>query len=182
MVAEGAVSPTTGAFALNVATVPDQYTLLVTAEGYQTAREELSVPDDQRLNVKIGLLAGTSTEMPTVEVKFSSPANGLSTEASSVVVKGTVTGLDLASVKVNGLPSKLTGNGFSVEIPLADGVNTIEAVATGKNGNVAKASIKVTRGSAAVTQPRTGCSALGFSELQLIALLALLPTLRRRRT
>jgi hypothetical protein len=67
-----------------------------------------------------------------------SPAEHTGVFASSVTVTGTATDLyaGVAEVLVNGQPAALAGDGsFSVDVPLAEGVNTVTVTARDRVGN-----------------------------------------------
>jgi hypothetical protein len=72
-----------------------------------------------------------------------SPADGLMTNRTSVMVRGTVTGAD--SVDINGVSVELDGVGrFSSEFELAmEGPNELTVSATDRFGNLATASVSV---------------------------------------
>jgi Glucodextranase, domain B len=76
-------------------------------------------------------------------VAITSPVTGSSVSTPSIVVTGTA---EIGStLVVNGYPVALgTGGAFSVELPLAEGLNTITATATDPAGNTASASVTVT--------------------------------------
>ncbi|MBX7101448.1 MAG: N-acetylmuramoyl-L-alanine amidase [Myxococcaceae bacterium] len=188
-----ATSDATGAFALGVMTVPSDYIILVKAPGYRTYSETVTAPDDMRLQVKVPMVAGTDGELGGgTTVAFSDPVDGSTVTTESVTVYGSVTGFEVAGVKVNGVTAELLGaGGFTATVPLVEGSNTIEAVATGLTGETASGHITVTRRGSLGTGPGTGtgsssqmgsgggCSAV--SGLSLLALTALAPLLRRRR-
>ena len=110
---------------------------------------------------------------------------------ASTATIGEASGFEVAAVKVNGITAELLGaGGFTATVPLVEGSNTIEAVATGLTGETASGHITVTRrsslgkpgngtGSSSQMGSGGGCSAA--TGLSLLALTALAPLLRRRR-
>ncbi|MCJ2539770.1 MAG: hypothetical protein LN414_00700, partial [Candidatus Thermoplasmatota archaeon] len=76
-------------------------------------------------------------------ISMDSPADGLMTNRTSVMVRGTVTGAD--SVDINGVIVELDGVGrFSSEFELAmEGPNELTVSATDRFGNLATASVSV---------------------------------------
>ena len=88
---------------------------------------------------------------PRIEVL--SPGNLALTNLASITVSGSVDDAN-ATVEVDGTPVALVGGTpptFSAEVDLAEGENTLSIVATDEAGNVATASVNVTRDS---TPPR----------------------------
>lgn len=79
-----------------------------------------------------------------VEIAITSPAAGLITRDGTVPVTGTV-GEGVTSVRVNDVTASLSGSGFSVIVPLREGINMVVALATKSNGNTGTSSIEVTR-------------------------------------
>jgi hypothetical protein len=77
-------------------------------------------------------------------VAIGSPTAGAVLEGTSVVVTGTVSDQNGATVEVNGVPATLQGGTFSVGVPLDAEVTGLTAVATDPAGNTAAASIAVT--------------------------------------
>jgi hypothetical protein len=178
----------TGSFSLPLTVVPVEVILVVTASGFTTYRDGLTVPADRRLQVKAGLVEGTDTAGTQARVTFSAPVENATVTTDRLEVKGLVSGFEVANVRVNGVLAALHPDGsFDLKVPLTLGENTIEAVATGVGAETARASIKVTRKAAsvvveppAVKPVAKGCSAVGFSGFELFVLLALAPLLRRR--
>lgn len=187
-VVASAVTDAQGHYVVGVMTVPADYLLVVKAAGYLTASETLTVPDDQQLKHDVALTAG---EDPAGElaVTFVEPMDGATVTTDTVTVYGSVQGFDAASVTVNGAQGELLGaGGFAATVPLTEGANVLEAIATGVNGERVSARITVNRQLAGTAPPKQnvapemvkgGCAAVpGF---ELIALLGLVPLLRRRR-
>jgi hypothetical protein len=85
--------------------------------------------------------ANLDTTPPVVSI--TSPASGFLTKEATVDVSGAVEGA--VSVAVNGIPASLTGAGFAATVGLADGDNSIRAVATDAAGRSAEAIVVVTQ-------------------------------------
>ena len=79
----------------------------------------------------------------SVALNILSPANLLYTSTSPVIVSGTV-GDSSAAVKINGINAPVTGGQFQASVPLAEGLNTLTAVATNTGGAVSTASVQAT--------------------------------------
>ncbi len=77
-------------------------------------------------------------------VTITQPPNGSVLGTRTVEVSGTATDPHLASVTVNGLPATLSGSAWTRTLTLAEGANTITAVATDAVGNHAQAQVTVT--------------------------------------
>ena len=183
----GVFDPATGRYGLELATVPVEGILVVSAEGFTTSREELTIPADRRLGHDVALVKGIDENGTQNAVSILSPFANAVIAADSVVVKGIATGFEARAVTVNGVAAEVQPSGaFEVTVPLAVGPNTLEAVAEGTLGEHARSAVTVTRresGTQAPQDPGTpakqGCSALA-SGAELMALAALLPLLRRR--
>ena len=79
-------------------------------------------------------------------VAISQPLAGALVGASSVDVVGTATDPNLASVTVNGTAASVTGSTFRAQrVPLAEGSNTLVALATDRAGNSGQATSTVVR-------------------------------------
>ena len=78
--------------------------------------------------------------LPTVEI--TSPADNAVLSASPATVTGTVA--NSVNVTVNGIAASVVGGVFSASVPLAEGQNTLTAVATGGYGRTASSTITVT--------------------------------------
>ena len=99
------------------------------------------------------------TSTPVVTVL--GPTDGSITKETTITVTGHVTENNLASVSVNGVLATLTGNDFTVEVPLEnEGPNTIVATATDQAGNSGTGQITVSRDTTipivTVTSPTEG--------------------------
>ena len=79
------------------------------------------------------------------QIAITSPADGEVVTSLEVVVNGTVTDPHLLGVTVNGVEATLdeTAGTFLAVVPLADGANTLTAVATDRAGHTAQAVVTV---------------------------------------
>ncbi len=188
MIVSTSTTDATGAFSLATSAVPVDHVLFVKANGFMTYSETITIPDDQRLTKKIGLQAGGDVNPTDVGVTFTDPLDGSTVTTESVTVYGTAKGFEVASVKVNGVQAELLGaGGFTATVPVVEGTNTLEAIATGLGGESALGKLKIIRklGSNSVPKPkdpmvaRGGCSSAGGLELMALGILGAL--LRRRR-
>lgn len=188
-----AVSGADGVYELDTVAVGQELLLAARLEGYITSVQTLLVPDDQRLEVDVPMTPGSM--VPTeLAVTFLDPTDGAEIDAAEASVYGTVEGMLLSSVTVNGITADIMGDvSFFVAVPLNYGANEIVAEAHGIGGEIVTARMTLTRpGSAPTTgvpapggeskslaPAKGGCSATGGFEL--FALLALTPLFRRRR-
>lgn len=180
-----AVTDASGAFSLPVMNVPADYVLVVRAQGFVSVSETVTAPEDRRLSMKVGLVAGQDGAAEQVLV-FAEPLEGAVITTDTVTVYGTVRGFDVLGVKVNGVQAELLGaGGFTATVPLVEGANTLEALATGVLGETVLGRIQVTRKAASSVGPndglapvRGGCAAV--PGLDVAATLALAAMLRRR--
>ena len=78
------------------------------------------------------------------QLVIDSPADGALFPAGPVTVTGTVTETHLASLMVNGVAATLDGARFTAEIPLVEGDNALEAIATDGFGRTGVATVAVT--------------------------------------
>ena len=83
-------------------------------------------------------VAGTAST-----ISITSPPNLDFRNVSPIVVNGTL-GDPAAQVMVNGVAATVTGNGYTAQVPILEGTNTLTAVATNSNGTVTTASVQVT--------------------------------------
>lgn len=176
-----------GAYYAPVMTVPADYLVVVKKTGYMTASETVSVSEETRASLNVGLTAGVD-EAEQASVNFVEPMDGATVNTDTVTVYGTVRGFDVATVTVNGIAAELLGaGGFSVTVPLVEGSNVLEATAVGVTTQTVVGRITVIRklGGVVDEPPMAkggcgGCSTgVGFEALGLLALGALL---RRRRS
>lgn len=178
-----------GEYTLGVMTVGADYLLVVKATGYLTASETVTVPEDQQLKHDVTLVPGTD-EVGELQVSFVEPMDGATVTTDTVTVYGTAAGFEVVAVTVNGAAGELLGSGgFSATVPLTEGANVLEAIASGAGGERVSARITVTRklvgtGPSNNLAPKDdlgkgGCAAV--PGLELLALLGVLPLLRRRK-
>jgi len=81
---------------------------------------------------------------PTVSI--ASPVAGTAYNEPTVIVTGTATDDDqVVSVVVNGVTAARSGEGFTASIHLANGLNTVTAIATDRAGNTRSTSTDVNR-------------------------------------
>jgi hypothetical protein len=118
-----------------------------------------SVSSD-RLTVNGGTLIGVSTDTTAPTLAITQPAEGLLTQSASVNVTGTFSDESATTVAVNGVAATISGNTYSASVPLAEGANTLRAVATDSAGNSSQATRTVTRDSTpptlSIQQPAAG--------------------------
>jgi RHS repeat-associated protein len=93
---------------------------------------------------------GTATATFTIDrtapvVTITSPVNDASVTMSSVEVRGTFTGSDVAAITVNGIDAIRSANTFVATVALEEGTNVITATASDNAGNIGEARIEVTR-------------------------------------
>lgn len=194
LLGEAIVDAETGAFTLPLSDVPVTALLTVSAEGFHTWREELSIPDDRRLEFSVGLTPGQDQEGSQIGIEFSAPASGSTVDTDTVTVRGLAVGFEVAGVTLNDVAAPFTQSGhFEAEVALSPGENVITAVATGTEGQSVSGSITIIRADRSSSDPEIGdplpgktttaggCGAVAGTELALFALLSLLPALRRRR-
>ena len=88
------------------------------------------------------LLPFQVTGTPT-GVAIVSPSSGAFLNLSPVTVSGTVADAN-AQVKVNGVVAPVAAGGFTASVPLNEGPNTLQAVASNSNGTTSTANVTVT--------------------------------------
>jgi RHS repeat-associated protein len=77
-----------------------------------------------------------ATDVGDPVLTITAPAPGFVTRDSAVQVTGTVTDATATQVEVNGLTATLgSGNSWSVDVPLVEGLNTLAVTATDAAGN-----------------------------------------------
>jgi hypothetical protein len=164
-----------GTFFAGVPRAPLDCVLVVRAPGYVTLSETVTVPDDRQAQVSLALRPGQD-EPSELRVSFVEPTDGATVYTDTVVVYGAVQGFDLAGAVVNGIEAELLpGGGFRATVPLVDGANTIEALASGLRAEVVSARLRLTRKRA--NEPVVGgCAVSSVLGLPLVVL-----TLARRR-
>lgn len=89
----------------------------------------------------------TDTTPPVLVVE--QPASGLVTPANQIGVSGTFSDQSPTTITVNGIAAAIQGNSFTASVSLAEGLNTIQVVATDAASNQSTASLNVTRDSIA---------------------------------
>ncbi|MBI3184295.1 MAG: N-acetylmuramoyl-L-alanine amidase [Myxococcales bacterium] len=190
---DSAVTSSDGRFALNVGQVPADYLLIARGNGFITHTETVTIPDDQRLTIALPLTSGSDPNPSNVSLAFNDPQDGAVVSTDAVTVYGTVTGMQLVSIDVNGVAGELLGaGGFSATVPLTVGENSLAAVATGAKGETVSGTLRVVRQAPQAQSPipqaeasnedrmvRAGCASM--PGLGLSAVLLALPLLRRRR-
>lgn len=178
-----------GSFSIDLTEVGRDYVLVANAEGFMMHTETISVPDDERMTVVLPLTEGEDLVPSEVKIDFIDPKDGATVTGENVTVYGSVQGFQVVNVKVNGVDAEMVGaGGFAATIPLAEGPNTINAVATGAGNESVTGTMTLHRGSAmggGEGEPKPGeleggCAAL--PGIHLLALFAVAPLLRRRRT
>ncbi len=85
----------------------------------------------------------TFSYVPAPQITITAPANLSITNFSPVTVNGAV-GDPSATVTVNGIAALQGSGGFSIPVPLVEGLNTLAVVATGSNGIAGTATVQVT--------------------------------------
>ncbi len=152
-----------GSFAADVALVPADYVLVVRGPGFVTHSETVSVPADARVSVKVPMLAGADGESSGVRLVFSEPRPGAVVGLERLVVRGVVSGLEVVAVAVNGAAAQVLPEGqFVAVVPLVEGLNLLEAVATGTKGETVVATLHVTRDSRIIEGPGAAHGSTGF--------------------
>lgn len=113
-----------------------------------------------RLTVNGGTIVGVPSDTTPPTLSVTQPADGAFVNTTSVNVAGTFGDESATSVKVNGVAAAVSGNSFSVSVPLAEGANTLTVVATDAAGNSTTATRSVTRDTVApalaLQQPAEG--------------------------
>lgn len=113
-----------------------EYTIAFNKPGaYSTATGALAYGEQKQINRQL-------TSIPLLQVNITSPPNGAAfLNTSYITVTGTIN--NAASVTLNGSPATVTNNTFSATVFVANGVNTITAIATDQYGQTATSSITV---------------------------------------
>jgi Glucodextranase, domain B/PASTA domain len=73
------------------------------------------------------------------------PADGTTTLAPTVLVRGTVVSPSLATVLVAGRRARVSGATFSAQVPIAPGSNVIDVLAGARGANAAMSAVRVYR-------------------------------------
>src|SRR5260370_11722841 len=85
----------------------------------------------------------TLTYAPAPQITITAPANLSITNITPVTVNGTVSDPN-ATVTINGIAALQGSGGFSIPVPLVEGLNTLAAVATNSSGLTHTASVWIT--------------------------------------
>ncbi len=188
-VATGAVvvaanSDALGNYKLDTTKVPGDYTLHISAPGFVTYEDSVTLTDEERASVDVQLTASAPA------LQLLDPEDGAQLEAAEVEVNGLVLDFVPTEIRVNDVAAQLLEDGrFTARIPLVEGENLISAVAVNAAGEELRASITVKRlGSGAqlpeetggeTSQKQGGCASV--PGLPLLGLIALVRLRRRRR-
>lgn len=180
------VSGADGSYAFDLAQVPGDFLFMAKASGFLSKTETISVPDDERFAHNLAMVEGQDPLPSELAIEFIDPVDGATVNTDSVTIYGSVGGFDVQSVVVKGVNADLIGaGGFAATVPLDVGPNVIDAVATGLGGESLTGQLTIIRqgGDAppAGEDPantKAGCTAV--PGLELVALLAVVPLLRRR--
>jgi Glucodextranase, domain B len=99
-------------------------------------------------------ISGCGSSSTSVRVQVLAPADGSSTSAERVTVRGTVTP-DNATVQVAGQSAQVGSGVFTTSVPLQPGANQLDVIASVQGGAPVTTTIAVTRGGSSST-PTTG--------------------------
>jgi hypothetical protein len=101
-------------------------------------------------------------------VAITAPADNTSFDTSRINVSGTFTETNLKQITVNGVLAFISGNAFeALNVPLAEGANTVTATAEDISGNQSTADITVTGGATPVDPVQLAATPVGgFVSLQ----------------
>jgi hypothetical protein len=136
--AVGTVTTVTDANGVYSATVTQgNITVTFSKSGYISQSVTNTVTAGQTLTLDSGL-----TLLPPLTLTITSPQNGAVLNSAPVTVTGLVS--NNAQVTVNGVAASVSGNTYSVSIPLSEGSNAITATAADAFGQTAAAAITVT--------------------------------------
>lgn len=114
----------------------------VPATGDLTIAHKLTMAYTEAAAAEMAFKAEDELVLPSIAI--AGPADGATVDAASVTVTGTASdNKGIASVKVNGRDAALSGESWSVSVPLGEGDNKLEAVAFDAAGNSVKASRSV---------------------------------------
>lgn len=102
------------------------------------------VATDAAGNTTTTVRSGTRDDVPPV-LTLGGPADGSTTQATSVTVSGTVQDATPVAITVNGTAVVVSSGSFSTSVALAVGPNTITVVATDAAGNATTVTRTVTR-------------------------------------
>jgi hypothetical protein len=179
-----------GGFTIDLLNVPTQLILRVTAQGFVTHEDLLSVGDDARLELYVPLNPGEPVYSGPPVIEFIDPLDGATVDLAAVTLNGRVRGLDVAQVRVGEVEARLVGDGrFIADISLAPGENQILVRAQATNGQSLERILKLHRtvestlpgdSGDPAAQRRGGCASIPMPAMWL-GLLGLSPFLRKRR-
>ena len=117
----------------------------VSAPGFAVSTNAFLIRHDQVFPFDPAALRWAITvESMALAVAITSPASGLLTNGTSVIVTGTF-GPGVSNVVVNGVVAGLSGSNFTATVPLLEGRNPITAVGTNAFGGAGTAGILITR-------------------------------------
>jgi VCBS repeat-containing protein len=168
-----------GAFFTAATNVPADYLLVVRAPGYVTLTQTETVTADAQAHVVLSLVPGVDV-IGELSVELTEPADGSTVLTDTVTVYGAVHGFDAGGVRVNGVVATLLdGGGFSATVPLVEGSNTLEVLATGLRGEAVSTRVTVRRPRTTPLEPVVGSSCSQAPGL--LGVLAVLVLARRRR-
>lgn len=137
------VTDDAGQFDLEVAAVPGSFGLQVSADGFVTHTRTLALTDEVREHLDVALGEG---EDGIFAIRIIEPRAGDMIDAAETNVSGVISGLQVQTVTVNGVPAQLLGdNAFLVRMPLAPGKNAFEVVAESPEGQAITAVVEVSR-------------------------------------
>lgn len=191
-----ATTGVSGEFAISA--VPGEYVIRVDAEGFISHQETITIGKDARAMVSLPLVEGTLADP---ELTFISPVDGSTVQHATITVSGNVAGFLPEKVEVNGKLASIEAHGaFWIELTLNEGLNVIEAVASGQDGEEVRASVQVTYvrpptdptdptdptnpgappGGVEAPEGACGCQSAGSAASPLLILAPALLALRRR--
>ena len=138
-----AVSGADGSFSFDVSEVNVDFVLTVKAQGFLTRAETVTISDEERVSLHIPMTEGEDPNPSDVDIRFIEPVDGATVTGEQVTVYGSVDGFPVVAVVVNEVTAELVGaGGFAASIPLKEGENTIEALATGVSGETIVGTIR----------------------------------------
>lgn len=149
-----------GRFSL-VASATGLARLRVEKSGMTTRELLVTVSAEARTTIDLGLTPGDAPAIRVIEPEFDAL---LSTE--EVRISGVVSGLEVASVTVNGEAATLVGSGFVITLPLPEGRSTFVIVAEDGQGMTVQRELVLRR---TLSDARGGCDASPAGALMLLA-------------
>jgi hypothetical protein len=120
-----------------------EFTAAVPAGGAAPVSQVFTAPRTVEEGQKLASDIEDATGSPVVEI--TAPANSTAVDHADIVVQGTARdNKSVSTLKVNGVPATVTGDGtWSLPLHLAKGANTITAVARDAQGNTGQAQVTV---------------------------------------